>query len=248
MYARQSETPLSLALSPDQKQIAIGRYDGVVVLLDEATGKALGQPLPIKPRPPVLPMTSSTDAVRRFPVIRELEPNDSPKTGQIITLPATLVGAIDKAGDLDWFRFDLKQGQEVGVQVMTATVGSKLDSVLRLVDPDGVTIAESLTGLMGHTCTRSGTYSLGIRDREYRGGPNMHYRLHVGDIPIVTSVFPLGLQRGTEADIQIEGVHLGKPRLVRSEGSRQRGGGLATTAARDDKGGAASGCAVAHCW
>jgi hypothetical protein len=43
----------------------------------------------------------------------------------------------------------------------------------------------------------------------------MHYRLHVGDIPIVTSVFPLGIQRGTEADIHLEGVHLGKTRSIR---------------------------------
>ena len=54
VYARQPETPLALALRPEQKQLAIGRYDGALVLLDESTGKVQGQPLPIKPKPPVL--------------------------------------------------------------------------------------------------------------------------------------------------------------------------------------------------
>src|SRR5262249_19712324 len=43
----------------------------------------------------------------------------------------------------------------------------------------------------------------------------MTYRLHVGEIPVVTAVFPLGLQRGTEADIRVEGVHLGPNTTVR---------------------------------
>src|SRR5260370_23366979 len=43
----------------------------------------------------------------------------------------------------------------------------------------------------------------------------MPYRLHSGDVPVVTAVYPLGLQRGTEAFIQLEGVHLGKTRSVK---------------------------------
>src|SRR5262249_30246094 len=61
----------------------------------------------------------------------------------------------------------------------------------------------------GYTCPKAGTYAVGIRDREYRGEPNMTYRLNIGDIPIVSALFPLGIQRGTEADIQVEGVNLG---------------------------------------
>src|SRR5262249_36087550 len=39
VYDRQPETVLAMALSPDQKQLALGRYDGVVVLLNAETGK-----------------------------------------------------------------------------------------------------------------------------------------------------------------------------------------------------------------
>jgi WD40 repeat protein len=288
VYPRQADTTLCLAIRPDRKQLALGRYDGALVLLGEASGKPVGQPLPIKPRPPVLENIAPPSAVRgkvselklrgkhlrgtavesslpglvaaitiatgeeltirvtipataapgaytmrlkneagsskpqtlfvdRFVAVQETEPNDSPRTGQKVHLPATLVGAIGRAGDLDWFRFEAKQGQEVGVQALTGAVGSKLDPLLRLIDPQGNIVAESTSGLLGHTCLLQGSYALGIRDREYRGGAGMHYRLHVGDIPLVTSVFPLGLQRGSAAEISLEGVHLGKVRSVRIE-------------------------------
>jgi WD40 repeat protein len=192
VYDAQPETPLSLAVRPDQ--IAIGRYDGVLVLLDAKTGKVLSQPLPVE---------------------MEVEPNDSPRTGQKITLPASISGKLDRAGDVDFYRFEATAGQQVGVQALTAAVGSKLEPLLRLVDPDGQVVAESSNGVLGHTCSKAGWYALGIRDRDYRGGAGMHYRLRVGDVPVVTAVFPLGVQRGKEAEIAIEGVHLGGVKRVR---------------------------------
>jgi hypothetical protein len=41
----------------------------------------------------------------------------------------------------------------------------------------------------------------------------MHYRLHLGEIPVVTAIFPLGVQRGIEADIRVEGVFLGTEKV-----------------------------------
>ena len=38
-YASQPESVLALAVRPDGRQLAVGRYDGALVLLDEATGK-----------------------------------------------------------------------------------------------------------------------------------------------------------------------------------------------------------------
>ena len=54
IYPRQPEAVLSMAVRPDQKQIALGRYDGALVLLDAITGKVQAQPLPVKPKPPKL--------------------------------------------------------------------------------------------------------------------------------------------------------------------------------------------------
>src|SRR5262249_24451187 len=115
---------------------------------------------------------------------------------------------------VDWYRFEAKAGQEVGVQALAAA-GSKLRPTLTLTDADGRSVAESDTGLLGYHCATAGTYALGIRDQEYRGEPAMSYRLHGGDLSVATGVFPLGLQRGTEAEFHVECVNLGPVRTVR---------------------------------
>src|SRR5262249_38271568 len=98
-----------------------------------------------------------------FPLIEEKEPNDSPSTGQAIALPATVAGSMNRAGDVDYFRFDARAGQQVGVQVLTGAAGSKLEPVLQMVDGAGRVVAESNSGALGHICEKAGTYSLGIR-------------------------------------------------------------------------------------
>src|SRR5437660_3595092 len=39
VYAKQPEATLALAVRPDHKQLALGRYDGAALLVEEATGK-----------------------------------------------------------------------------------------------------------------------------------------------------------------------------------------------------------------
>src|SRR5215213_2961504 len=53
-FPPQPDTVLSLALRPDGKQLAAGRFDGVLQLIDTATGKPTAEPLPEKPKPPTV--------------------------------------------------------------------------------------------------------------------------------------------------------------------------------------------------
>jgi hypothetical protein len=277
VYDKQPEAILAMAVRPGQ--IALGRYDGVLVLLDEQTGKVQSQPL--TPKPPVVtkvtpnwgqrgktvhvafegkhldeaeitinhpgatakvtsqsagmlqadvtfPVTTPAgvyqltvktaagqSAAQPFTVdlfehLDKAAGNDSPSAGQKIKLPATVAGAFTRAGAVDFYRFEAKEGQEIGVQAVV----SKFDPVLVLTDAAGAPLAESANGVLGYKCPKAGTYAVGIRDREYRGEPSMTYRLNVGDIPIVTAVFPLGIQRGTDADIGVDGVNLGTVKSV----------------------------------
>jgi hypothetical protein len=290
VYPRQPETPLALAVRPDGKQIAVGRYDGVLALLDAATGKVQLEPLPPKPKPPLLSavqppavargqivkltisgsylssgtevvtsipgakaavtaradagdslrvdlnipsqaaagvyqLTARTTAGQSKPLAFTIDPFEavpeaagahaSPRTGQPVRLPVTVVGAVGRAGEVDYFRFETKAGQEIGVQALTGPIGSKLDPVLLLADAEGRTLAESTNGLLGYTCPADGTYAVGVRDREFRGESGMTYRLHVGGLPVVTGVFPLGLQRGTSAEVRVDGVNLDPARTAR---------------------------------
>jgi WD40 repeat protein len=282
VYVRPPETVLSLAVRPDQKQLAIGRFDGVLSLLDEATGKVQGEPLPVRPKLPVLDKISpngghqgstirlhlegaNLDAAELLSTIPKAKPaviamndveftipsgtaagnyqvsvknsagesavrsfyvdpfrywrrssSDPPqRKGQKVPLPATVVGSIDRAGAVDFHRFDARAGEEIGIQAMTGAVGSKLEPILQLTDDEGRSLVESSNGLLGYTFVRTGTYAVSIHDREYRGDETMHYRLNIGNLPIVTAIYPRGLQRGTEAEITLEGVNLGPNRKVR---------------------------------
>ncbi len=156
---------------------------------------------------------AATVIVDAYDAVAETDAGGSPLTGQHITLPTTIAGSIDRAGDVDFFRFEAKKGQQLGVQIVTAAVGSKLEPTLQLTDLAGGVLAENGSGHLGYAFAAAGTYAIGVRDRDLRGGANMHYRLHLGEIPVVTAIFPLGLQRATEADVRVQGVFLGAERV-----------------------------------
>jgi WD40 repeat protein len=174
---------------------------------------------PIAPVGPIqLTLTSpagSAGSVRfvidRYAAVIEQGETDSARVAMPITLPTTVLGTIDRAGDTDYFRFEAKAGQAVGAQVVAAAVGSKLDPVLVLTDEGGRVLAEVESGALGYVAPAAGRFAIGIRDREFRGGPDMPYRLHVGDVPVVSALFPLGVQRGREASVHVDGVNLGSP-------------------------------------
>jgi WD40 repeat protein len=202
VYEKQPEAVLALAVSPDHKQIAVGRYDGALVLLDEATGKVQAQPLPAKPKQPG----------DRFEPMDKQPGNDTPGSAQKITLPVTVAGSIDRAGAVDFYRFEAAAGQEVGVQAVSGEA-AKLEPALSLADPSGTVVAEG-NAVLGYRCTKAGAHVLSIRDRDYRGGA-LAYRLNIGEVPVVTAVYPPGLQRGSDVEFKLDGVHLGKQSSVR---------------------------------
>jgi WD40 repeat protein len=278
----QPDDLLAVAVRPDGKQLAVGRYDGTLQLIDPATGKPTATPVPVKPKPPVvasvtpdhaargqtmrvrfegklldattgvrasapgvkvavvqksrtrleadvtvpadaavgavqLVLTSEggdSNAVRfwadRFPAVAEQGPTDSARTAMAVKLPATVVGKLDRAGDADFYRFEAAAGQQVGVQVTTAVDRGAFDPVVVLTDESGQILAEG-NGLLGYTCPAAGTYTVGVRDRDYRGGKEFDYRLHVGPVPVVTGVVPLGVTRGKETAVRLTGVNLGDP-------------------------------------
>lgn len=195
VYEKQAEALHAVAVRPDGGQVAQGRHDGVVVLLDAAAGTPQG--------------TVPTSAV-----IGEENAGGTPRAGQLVGLTATINGALQPAGDVDYYRFDAKVGQEVGVQVVLPK-DAKMEPVLELVDPTGRVVATSGTGLLAHRCATAGEYALGLRDREYRGEPAYTYTLKVGAVPVVTSVFPMGLPRGKEGEVTLEGANLGDAHTVR---------------------------------
>src|SRR5947209_9995435 len=55
--------------------------------------------------------------VVRDPIVREAPNNDTMKTAQPVTLPATLCGAFEKKEDVDYFKFPAAAGQALTFHV-----------------------------------------------------------------------------------------------------------------------------------
>jgi len=199
-----SDSILAAALRPDGAQMALGRFDGVLELIDAKTGKGQQTPLPAKPKDP-----GTKD---RFPRQELKGATDSAKTAAKIAWPATVAAALDRPGEIDYFRIDAKAGDELGFEILT-NIGDakKFDPILTLIDDKGRVVSESFTGHLGYRAAAAGTYALSVSDKEFRGGADFGYRLSVGPIPIITSVFPLGIARGTERAVRVRGVNLGFP-------------------------------------
>ncbi len=77
-----------------------------------------------------------TFAVVADPEIAEKEPNDRLEQtgGKPIVLPATLLGTIERPGDVDIFRIAVKAGQRLVFQIMAKSLGSQLRPVPTLLD------------------------------------------------------------------------------------------------------------------
>jgi hypothetical protein len=163
-------------------------------------------------------------AVAPFPEIAEREP-DSPAAPQSVTLPATIVGKFDEAGDADAYRFSARAGEELVFAVVARSVGSQAEAVLRLIDARGEMIAESNdldTGrdpVLSYHVRESGTYTLTVDDLEHAGGKSYHYRISAGALPYITQVFPLGVQTGATADLAVRGPNIPSSRKVTVAGN-----------------------------
>src|SRR5262249_8129298 len=88
-----------------------------------------------------------------FTAVKKLDGHYSPGTAQVVPLPVTLVGALARAGDVDYYRFDAAAGQEIGVQALTA---ARFEPVLQWLDVQGRMLSESSNGLLGYRCSKSG--------------------------------------------------------------------------------------------
>jgi hypothetical protein len=153
-------------------------------------------------------------AVSSLGEISDREPN-GPGAAQPVVLPATLVGTLGTAGDVDAYQFRARAGEEMVFQVVARPLGSRLDSVVRLLDGTGNVLETSndvdvsRDSVLTWRFAESGTYILTIEDVEHGGAANgFAYRIQSGALPYITGVFPLGIATGGSADVTVSGVNL----------------------------------------
>lgn len=166
--------------------------------------------------------------VSPWPEVLEKEPNDkSTNATPAVRLPAVLNGQI-QPGDVDRFRLRLRGGTRLVavaqarelVPYLADAVPGWFQAVLALYDSSGreLAYADDYTfhpdPVLLCEIPRDGEYVLEIRDALYRGREDFVYRIAVGELPWVTSAFPLGARARAETVVQLDGWNLPTNRLV----------------------------------
>ncbi len=141
--------------------------------------------------------------------------NQSLETAQAITLPTTITGNLNRNGEADYFSFTAQAGQQIVFAAMAAVFGSRLNSVVTLLDARGHQLAmnDDFNGrsdsLLSYTFREAGEYVVKISDAESKGAPGQfEYRLNVGEFAYLTNAFPLGVQQKVGGEVVLYGFNL----------------------------------------
>ncbi|MEN6407501.1 MAG: PPC domain-containing protein [Thermoguttaceae bacterium] len=132
-------------------------------------------------------------AVGDWPEVLEKEPNDSTAQAQTIEPPTAVNGRIQRPGDVDCYRLDVKAGSQLILEILARRLDSPLDSVVTLLDANGRQVAqnddyedESMPQIthqadsrLSWTFKKSGVFFLRVADIQGKGGRDYAYRLHV---------------------------------------------------------------------
>lgn len=160
--------------------------------------------------------------------VTEQEANDNhhAETLQEVTLPVLINGQI-MPGDIDCFRFRALKGQQLVVDVsarklipyLADAVPGWFQAVVALYDEEGEEVAFSdaykfnVDPVLFYDVPTHGIYTLQIKDSIYRGREDFIYRISVGELPFITSIFPLGARENEDVDIALVGKNLPQFRL-----------------------------------
>jgi hypothetical protein len=160
------------------------------------------------------------------------------KTPTRIALPATVNGRITPntpdrqmkgrpgqqftPGDVDQYQFEAHKGQQLVVAVgarqlipyLADAVPGWFQAAVTLYDVKGKELAYDddyrfhPDPVLHYQIPEDGEYILEIKDALYRGRDDFVYRITIGELPFVTSMFPLGGRVGSQTDIEVAGWNL----------------------------------------
>ncbi len=144
-----------------------------------------------------------------------------------ITVPCTMNGQI-AAGEVNRYRFQATKGQRLVISVKARQlvpyvadgVPGWFQAVLKLYDANGKEVAYnddfhcSPDPVLYYEVPEDGEYLLTINEALFRGRESFVYRITIGELPFVTSIFPLGGRVGEPVTIEMNGWNLEKTTLA----------------------------------
>ncbi|HZM05572.1 MAG TPA: c-type cytochrome domain-containing protein [Candidatus Saccharimonadales bacterium] len=156
--------------------------------------------------------------IGHLPHVFEAE-NNPPRTLRMVTLPMSYWGDLNPGGDVDELEFHAQAGQSLVFDLSAKSIGSKAQAQLSLLDAHGEILSsegefEGGDPLLAYTITSNGLYRIRIAETTEEGSPDYFYRLTMGELPQVISIFPPSVQTNREAEVQLIGYNLtGKDKI-----------------------------------
>jgi hypothetical protein len=180
--------------------------------------KKRAPPEPVKPEMMMMMMDATPDG--------PAAPGDLDDDELRIQPPCTVNGQIT-SGSVDRFRFEARKGQRLVIAVqardlipyMADAVPGWFQPVLALANAKGKEVAYSddyrfnPDPVIFYEVPRDGEYLLAIHDALYRGREDFVYRISIGELPFVTSIFPLGGPADKPPPVEMQGWNLAESRL-----------------------------------
>jgi hypothetical protein len=153
-----------------------------------------------------------------------------------ITLPAIINGQI-MPGGADRYKFQARRGQRLVIAAsarelipyLADAVPGWFQAALALYDSNGKELAYDDHYLFHPDpvlyckIPKDGQYTLEVRDALYRGREDFVYRVALGELPFVTSVFPLGGPAGTQTAVELKGWNLPVQKLTMDAKDKEPG-------------------------
>lgn len=163
-----------------------------------------------------------------LPEFKENEPRASTtESGTLVTLPAVLNGQI-LPGDIDRFRFEAKKGARLVVAAsarelipyLADAVPGWFQATLALYDASGKEVAYdddfrfNPDPVLFYQIPADGSYTVEIKDSIFRGREDFVYRITIGELPFITSIYPIGGPAGVDSKIELRGWNLPENKMT----------------------------------
>jgi len=144
-----------------------------------------------------------------------------------VTMPCTMNGQV-AAGEVNRYRFPATKGQRLVISVKARAlvpyvadgVPGWFQAVVRLFNSSGEEVAYNddfrfdPDPVLFFEVPKDDDYILTINDALYRGRESFTYRITIGELPYVTSIFPLGGRAGQPVKIEMNGWNLQEAALA----------------------------------
>ena len=146
--------------------------------------------------------------------IRNILVRPESKEPVAIELGTAITGCLKTRKQVDEYRLPLTKGQQVILSAETRSLGTPLDSVLKLVDPTGGVVAEAddvgaaRDSVIAHTAAHDGEYRVTVRDRFQQGSDRYWYmltvRLEEPDFELAAGTESISVTNGTPAEVTVK--------------------------------------------